>query len=156
MNQVTPKHLEPHVGALHEALELAWQSGYKAIEAAFEAGRAAGKNEASEELRDRLASVLNVPMNKAAVLPPLPPLPSLDAEEQAESKRATRGSIRPTVIRALSDYGLPGLRPSEIASRTGLNENSVRGTLNTLAHEGVTTKIGDLWVLSVAVTKTGA
>lgn len=119
---------------LLDALNRVWRDSRTALIEAFDAGRMAGKNEAAADLRAKIAGVLEEPK----------PAPDDDGDDDG---RAPRGSVKPTVIDALREYGAPGLKPAEIASRTGLNENSVRGALNKLKDEGITDKLGDLWVL---------
>jgi len=101
-----------------------------------------GKQEAALELREKVVGVLGL---KEAL--------ATDGEEEDEddkerpAKRAPRGSVRPAVIEALKQAGTEGLRSLDVAERTGINENSVRGALNILAEEGLTLKRGDRWFL---------
>ncbi len=62
-------------------------------------------------------------------------------------QRADHGSIRPAIFSWLQEHDRGG-RPFEIAKDSGLNENTVRGTLNILRGQGVTEKRGDLWFLA--------
>jgi hypothetical protein len=114
---------------------------------AFEAGKVIGREHAASELRAKVAGILDAPFT-SSVPYAVPLKPGIGVEPSADAKRAERGTVIPTVIETLKAYGEPGLKPSEIATRTGLNENSVRGALNKLAHGGVTRKNGDLWLLA--------
>jgi hypothetical protein len=108
-----------------------WETTVALIKQAHEAGKRTGKVEAADELRNKLVGVLTAPTEIS--------------ESSEADRRAPRGSVRPAVIGALIGYGEPGLRVNEIAIRTGVNENSVRGMLNTLREEGLAVKDGDLW-----------
>lgn len=76
-------------------------------------------------------------------MPPSMPIPPL--AEKVAASRLPQGTVRPAVIDALR--GMSGARPADIAEKTGLKENSVRGTLNILKAEGVTDKRDNLWFL---------
>lgn len=103
------------------------------VQQAFEAGRTLGKNQAAEELKKKMFGILEGTAET-------------ESAEEAEGKRAARGTVRPAVIKALQDSPVPlGVR--DIAVVTGINENSVRGMLNKLAEENMTLKIGDRWML---------
>jgi hypothetical protein len=133
---------------LQRAFTLSWDVVLAVVTEAFLAGKQHGKAEASAEFKSRLSGLLELRDEgatyaaaalPAATAPPITPKPP---------KRAPRGTIKPTVIGILKDYGPPGLKPVEIAIRAAINENSVRGALNALSKRGVTRKEGDLWVLA--------
>lgn len=141
-----PDPLKPICDDLGNAFNVIWDAANKAVADAFETGKAVGKAEAAAEMRDRLASVITgvapVPLpQKPAILPPPPPMPG------AAVKRRPRGSVKPEIIELLKKTP-EGLRATDVALLTGLNENSVRGALNALAHDKTTKKQGDLWVLA--------
>jgi hypothetical protein len=155
MADTLPPEIADLTPKLQRAFTLSWDMVLGIVSEAFATGRMLGKAEASVEFKTKLTAMLDLrdigpshpapplpaaPRATAAVPPPLPPMPKAP-------KRAQRGSIKPTVIGILKDYGPPGLKPNEVAIRAALNENSVRGALNQLAHAGVTRKEGDLWVL---------
>jgi hypothetical protein len=158
MSAEPPQHLKAFYSLLSVSLETAWQEGTKAIQQAFDAGRAAGKNDAAAEFRGRLASMLNDPVAAPLAPPPLPPPPlpppfSAGPVLTPELKRAPRGSVRPAVMQALAAE--VGLTTGEVAVIAGINENSARGTLNLLSSEGKVIRNGGKWYLAPQ-TKTGA
>lgn len=102
---------------------------------------------AAAQLRAKLKGVLDDP-------PQPSPGGNQASDGDTDAKRAARGTVLPLVIGALRENP-QGLRPREIAEKTGLNENSVRGLLNRLATEGKTTKVGDSWILAPENGKPG-
>lgn len=159
------KDIGAKLKATHDNL---WDATASLIREAYVLGREHGKAEAAAELKARISNLLepnpasDPTMTVMSYPPPPPPPPPPAATMQTAQpadvegeKRAPRGSVRPAVINALRQK--PGLRPSDIAEITGLNENSIRGALNALAgdDEKITEKRGDLWYLR-AQTETGA
>lgn len=139
-----PKHLKPFGDVLSEGFSAAWEAGTKAIRNAYDAGKAAGKAEALQELRGKLAGVFEI--SQLEIVSGNEPRPQ-QTEQEDERKRARRGSIRPAVIVALRDHP-SGITPNEVASYAGINENSARGALKTLADDGLAVKRGDKWFLA--------
>lgn len=99
---------------------------------AFEAGRAAGRQEASSDLRAKLSQVIG-PIETQ----PQPP-PSTGA-------RATPGTVKPTIRNLVTRSGLIGISADEIVAQTGIKRNSVRGTLYTLKQDGEVERRGERW-----------
>lgn len=133
-------------GKLREAFKTSWDATQSILNEVFEVGFAAGKATAEKEMGEKLAQVLGLPA--APMARSIPRRLLIRAKTHfAGTGRAPRGSVRPAVIEALESS--PGLRPSDIAAVTGLNENSIRGMLNALAGEDppMTEKRGDLWYL---------
>jgi hypothetical protein len=145
MDPIDP--LMPFIETLKEGFNGAWDTANKLVRNAYEAGKAAGKQEAAEDLRVRLASVLNVPMNLSPTILPPPPLPPPPGSSTHEAeKRAPRGSVRPAIIGILV-VSPNGVTTGEAALLSGVNENSARGTLNTLLSDGIVRKDGGKWYL---------
>lgn len=128
---------------LSAAFQVPWDAALAALRTAFEAGKSVGKAEAAADISRRLEGLLPA---STATLPPLPPLPASPAAQQPE-KRAQRGTVRPTIVAALE--GGHGLTAAQITAMTGLNENTVRGTLNSLLAEKVAVKRQRKWHLAV-------
>lgn len=144
MSEGAPEHISRFAELLKPGFTSAWDGAIRAITDAYNAGFQAGYEKSTLEMRNRIAGVLSEPAQ--GIVPP-PSSGGRLAGIPLPERRAPRGSVRPTVVKALEEYGEPGLTALEIAIRTGANENSVRGMLNALAHEGVTEKRGDLWVI---------
>lgn len=150
---------DPILDAAKEQLRAAftsvWDKSLKAVADAYRRGRADGKADAEAEMRNRLAGVLGVTIQTVSVPAPLPPPPTPELPQEPENKniekgkRAPRGTVRPAVISALESL-TEGARPAHLAIITGINENSIRGMLNSLAAETppITEKRGDLWYLA--------
>ncbi len=142
----------------------------EALKAAYDAGYAAGRRSMADQLQCRLENVIaEVAGGKVATLQistrPQPTVivesANVDAAQPRKhawsdrEKRAERGSVRPVVIEWLSNSNNGG-KPFDIAKDTGLNENTIRGMLNTLGKEGLAEKRGELWfkkVSSVSVSE---
>lgn len=117
---------------------------------AFEAGRAQGKREASNEVRTKLvgffdsmeapdsAPVMAQTESETNHLPVQPPL------QTANGARATPGTVKPTIARLIST-ATGGLTTEDIVKQTGFKENSVRGTLHNLQNEGTINKSENRW-----------
>jgi hypothetical protein len=133
---------EPYQKRILAVFQAAYENALKIGNEAFLAAKTSGKNAAAAELREKVADILKFPPAPIGDEPA-----EEEAEEETEAKRAKRGSVRPAVIEALRRVPT-GLKPAEIAENTGMNENSVRGTLNILVDEGVTVKRGDRWFLA--------
>ncbi len=128
-----------------------------AVRGAFEVGRRYGRHEASEEMKAKIAVALNIEGPLASVVKQevkevlsagfidIHQQPSSEASSP-QSGRAPRGSVRPAVLKAI--YSPVGATQSEIVNSTGINENSVRSTLNSLRNEGLARKDGDHWSLT--------
>ncbi len=109
---------------------------------AFEAGRAAGRQEGVAEVKAKLAGLLDdggpeVTRAIAASANVTHALPAwLGPGPKTQSGgRAPPNSVKPTIVKLVHDA--PGLTREEIATRTGFKFNSVRGTLWTLSNEGI-------------------
>jgi hypothetical protein len=138
--------VDPDFDAYQKRILAVFQTAYEAAlkigKEAFDGGKVIGKNIAAAELRAKVAGILNdAPAKETA--PPEPP----PEDDETEAKRARRGSVRPAVVEALRKAP-NGLKTNEVAEHTGMNENSVRGTLNILLDELVTVKKGDRWFLN--------
>lgn len=113
-----------------------------ALESAYQRGVEDGRRMAAEEFKARISDALNIPMEPSAKSSETPPV----TRQEKSASRAPRGSVEPAVIEALR-ISVRGKKPSEIAAEKGIPENSVRGMLNKLRHEGVAEKRGELWFL---------
>ncbi|WP_439572768.1 hypothetical protein [Phreatobacter sp.] len=121
----------------------------EAIKRAYELGRAEGLEAGKNEMRQQLAALIGFPHQGPTLLggsvSHYEPTTPVDVVEKPIGQRLPQGSVRPAVIEALK--GMTGARPADIAERTGLKENSVRGTLNILRADGITDKRNNLWFL---------
>ena len=122
---------------------------------AFEAGRVVGKREAAAEMKAKLAAALDFDASSLSAMSthqsaqPESVGSSYSTAESAPPQlpRAPRGSVRPAVMKMLART--LGASQSEIVKETGVNENSVRGILNTLRNEGLVVKKGEVWALTM-------
>jgi hypothetical protein len=112
-----------------------------ALEKAYERGLADGRRMAAEELSARVVSVLNISAEATVIRKETT---VLAARSDKTTARSPRGSVAPAVLDALRDT-IKGKKPAEIAAEKGIPENSVRGILNKLRHEGAVEKRGELW-----------
>ena len=122
---------------------------------AFEAGRVVGKREAAAEMKAKLAAALDFDASSLSAKQ------TIEREQPATSEtsnpivdsvpprlsRAPRGSVKPAVMGMLT--GILGATQAEIVNHTGINENSVRGILNTLRNDGLAYKKGEVWSLTI-------
>ncbi len=116
---------------------------------AFESGRNAGRREAEDDLRAKLAGLFTAPQ---VLIPPTEPAATRSPAQPFEiehdiplpPRRASPGSVRP-VITKLIEATVFGLTVDEITAQTGIKPNSVRGTLWTLGNEGMAEKVNGKW-----------
>lgn len=113
------------------------------LQEAFDAGRALGREEAAADLKAKISGLLGSDnavasaVVKSAVAPP-----SLQVRSD---KRATSGSVKPTITRIIAGAVDAGLTTEEVVGITGFKPNSVRGTLWALGNEGLATKRDGRW-----------
>jgi hypothetical protein len=131
---------------MSDALEAIIQDAESSIRgklmAAFDAGREVGRQEASSELKAKLAGLLDieerqVPYNVA--------LAKSSAAKVVVATRAAQGSVKPMILKVIRERW--GATSAEIQDATGAKYNSIRGTLWQLAHDGVIEKQGDKWIV---------
>lgn len=113
------------------------------LNAAFEAGRALGRREASGQVRDKIVGFLDS-IEAHDISTDIPDITS--PPPAAEEARAVPGTVKPA-IKSLIEDAKDGIRTSEIIEKTGFKENSVRGTLSTLKVDGFAERRGELWFL---------
>ncbi|WP_143132141.1 hypothetical protein [Methylobacterium sp. 174MFSha1.1] len=103
---------------------------------AFEAGRAAGRVEATADILHKIGTILPTGPVVAPMLPiaseakgeaarPIAPPPAFGGGE--DTGRATPGSVKPRVAQLVSER--PGITTRQIEDATGFKLNSIRGTL---------------------------
>lgn len=110
---------------------------------AFEAGRSIGRDEAAVDLRAKIDGVLAVGPKVTSPSKPVAP------KAAHSSKRATSGSVRPTIA-GMIEKAEGGLTADEIHAATNFKPNSIRGTLWTLGNEGLTVKRDGRWYWQAA------
>lgn len=117
---------------------------------AFEAGRAQGKREASNEVRTKLVGFfdnMEAP-DSVSVMTQVEgethPLPAQSQLHTTNGARATPGTVKPTIARIIS-AAPDGLTTEDIVKQTGFKENSVRGTLHNLRTEKTIKKRENRW-----------
>lgn len=130
-----PVPYQPELNELLDAFNTAYRASIAIVIKAYNSGKEHGKNEAAVELRRVVADALKGPVEAA-------PKPS---ESSPEARRAQRGTVKPLILASLKNFA-HGAKPAEIAAATGLNENSVRGALNSFSN-GEVVKHGDRWRL---------
>ena len=108
------------------------------IREAFEAGRHAGRAEASADLKAKLADFLSSGQGAPSTESPGRAVMSSD-------ERATQGSVKPKIVQLVAESAATGTTATEITNRTGFKPNTVRGTLWTLGHEGSIFKRAGRW-----------
>lgn len=137
-------------------LDPAFRDLRSAVLAAFDIGRKWGRAEAAEEMKARLTAALNLDgsqTSEVAVSSDKAEIPvdktneEIDSNNRNTSTRAPRGSIRPAILRLLGSVA--GVTQIEIVEETRINENSVRGMLNSLRNEGLVERQGDVWSLTI-------
>jgi len=120
------------------------------LEEAFEAGRALGRHEATDEMKVRLASVLSgdhVIPKRSLIGGAGQTEPSPREAAPEEEGRAAPGTVKPRILKLIQDTPA-GLATREITNRTGFKHNSVRGTLWTLKREGSIIERDGRWVVN--------
>jgi hypothetical protein len=110
---------------------------------AFDAGVEHGRNDAVALLKQQIVGFLANPQPTFLGSAAVPD--TLDTETEEKQPRAAPGTVKPTIIRMITDGGLFGTTTEELIERTGFKPNSVRGTVSTLQSEGIITKHGDRW-----------
>jgi hypothetical protein len=109
------------------------------LEQAFEAGRKAGREEATLDLRAKIDGVLSVP--HTVPINPAAPKPTVVTPS---SKRASSGSVKPTIAQMI-EKATAGLTAGEIGAATNFKPNSIRGTLWTLGNDKLIVKRHGRW-----------
>ena len=112
------------------------------LQEAFEAGRDVGREEATADLKSKIVGLLSAGQNASQDAAEPVVAPDLDV---TSDKRATQGSVKPTIIRMIVEAAKAGLTTNEITKLTGFKLNSVRGTLWTLGKEGLAVKREGRW-----------
>jgi len=110
---------------------------------AFEAGRAMGREEAAADLRAKISGLLGSDI--AVVTATVTPATVSAAPPVGSDKRATSGSVKPTITRIIAEAAEAGLTTEDVVSTTGFKPNSVRGTLWALGNEGIAVKRNGRW-----------
>lgn len=123
------------------------------LQEAFDAGRAAGREEASNELRAKLSEVLGTP--RPSVISESMPMTAAAplAPGQSGAGRAAPGTVKPTIRRVISEHA-DGLTTEGITLLTHFKPNSVRGTLHTLMQDGDIERRGNKWFPSLSKNET--
>lgn len=113
------------------------------IEAAYHAGRDAGRREAANDLRAKLASVIGgdelSSTDKSTEVHTSLTNQGDVASSSEEDGRATPGTVKPMVLKLISE-ARNGITTRDIVRATGFKHNSVRGTLWALRKDGLITK----------------
>jgi hypothetical protein len=115
----------PHsIPELDKLTSQATDYGARAIRQAYEMGR--------QDMRRELMALLSPSPNDEA---PTRPHYDTNAQDAPVLKtKAPPGTVRPGILRLIEESS--GVTTEHILSTTGFKENSVRGTLSTLAKEG--------------------
>jgi Replication protein A C terminal len=92
---------------------------------AYELGR--------EHMRRELMALLS-PSHDADTIAPVGALPDTNVAIARTSAKAPPGTVRPAILSMIESSN--GVQVAEIIRATGFKENSVRGTVSTLAKEG--------------------
>jgi hypothetical protein len=112
----------------------------------YTAGLNEGRKLATAEMAVKLSNVIG------GVIPPSPPdakmQPAGLSSQEDRRKRAPQGTIKPALLKALTDYQA-GLSSSDLVALTGFKENTVRGTLRQLLIEGAVEKRGQFWAVAI-------
>ena len=121
-------------------LEQAGLAHKKLLDEAFERGREVGRSEAMAEFKARLAGLTDTLIRSDAEAPESeqPTDKGVGAEREAEvqdTKRASPGSVKPTIAKLVSER--PGITTRDVERLTGFKLNTIRGTIWTLQKEGV-------------------
>jgi hypothetical protein len=124
---------------VEDILSRATENLRKLIEEAFEAGRAKERESTKRNVLSFFSHIAE-PSEFTAALIHADRANTLAA---ATGSRAPSGTVKPA-IKALIKNASDGIK----AKKTGIKENSVRGTLSALKAEGFVERHGDLWVLS--------
>lgn len=131
-------------------LEQAGIAHKKLLDEAFEKGREAGRAEAVAEFKARLAGLTDslafegnaaTHSDQNEEQKPSQVRPESQASDQHVAKRASPGSVKPTIAKLVADR--PGLTTRELEQITGFKLNSIRGTLWTLQNEKVIERRGE-------------
>ena len=112
---------------------------------AFEAGRALGRQEGSDDIRKKLADVIGPQFTDAGrSYRPTLEQEAVIIQRAAESvARASPGSVKPVVLDFVREN--PGLTQDQIREKTGIKHNSVRGTLWQLSTEKLIERRAGKW-----------
>jgi hypothetical protein len=108
------------------------------LQEAFEAGRSVGRDEASADLKGKIASLLS------GDRPSLHAIEDADPVAPANVARAASGSVKPRIAKLIQD-AKDGLTTQDIGRITGFKHNSIRGTLWGLGKDGVAENRGGRW-----------
>ena len=126
----------------------------KAVEEADRAGYARGVVEGEQAAREELAAIkkkLAAIVGETADIksPQQAMVSSMKVQDTVEVTliRVPRGSVAPAVLDALRT-SQRGMSPREVANVADIPENSARGSLNKLRHDGAVKKTGQLWFLA--------
>jgi len=128
--------------ALERIIEAAREDFRKRLEQAFVAG--------GEKVRRELIAVLST--SASTVVGAARATARDDANNSAVAKRATPGTVKPTIMRLVEEETVlsEGITTNEIIRRTGIKSNSVRATLTHLRIDNVVEQIGDRWLSKTA------
>jgi len=113
------------------------------LEAAFNAGKEVGRQEAAEEFRAKFTAILNSPPESSAP-PPERPARAAVLPRPTARKRAVPGTVKPMVFQLIRDAP-NGLTTKDLRERTTFKSNSIRGTLYNLRVEGKIVQVNDRW-----------
>ncbi|MGB8364585.1 MAG: hypothetical protein ACLQUZ_05880 [Rhizomicrobium sp.] len=137
---------------ISELTEHAAKAMAEAVRNAFEHGRKMGREEAREDARLAFEEALNKAFEKQGAVQKRveeAALRVVAAKKEEDGARAKRGSARPLVLSALVSHGPITAKDLAVKLRGQLEENTVRGTLNRLRHDGEVEKRGELWLLKI-------
>ncbi|TLG78521.1 hypothetical protein [Methylocystis sp. B8] len=124
---------------LDDIIDGAFPSFKEALTAAFEAGRAAGRQEASVELKAKLADALGIQQA------PDRSFAKKLVGQLVETTRAAQGTVKPKILEAIRSRG--GATLGDIQEATGVKYNTVRGTLWQLSQDEVIERRGEKWFM---------
>lgn len=109
---------------------------------AFEAGVKRGREDAAREFQAAFNRIVSAPASFEEQ-----EISCASSHDSTTDRRAAPGTVRPAIIAALAQV-MSGLRPADIAAKTKLSENTIRGTLRSMRIDGITEKRGELWFLT--------
>lgn len=114
------------------------------LQEAFEAGRALGRTEAAADLKAKISGLLGSDVASVTGTVAAPVSRTVEPSVSSE-KRATSGSVKPTIARIIAEAVDTGLTTEEVVTITGFKPNSVRGTLWGLGNDGLAVKREGRW-----------